>query len=311
MNARLPIVGGSLLLLACAALSLVSACSSDTKTNVPSAAGSGGVGGASGASGKAGASGAGTASGGAGAAGSGGSQAGDGAGGEGGASGEAGASSGGASGAAEAGAAGADTGAACNNGGPACASGSACDTGQCVDVAGALSGLRWELPCTAAHSAVNCACPATDTKHTTLAGTAGKSYSVTLHFRGIVEEKTYSGGTAGNATGSSNPTLFISGGTPAADTWNIYSLAVSSPAQTFYLNAGASGTDQTRLIDYQATITMAFGALVTLTANSVENVETFNRDGSGAPVIVTGVPPAPLAYDGQFVQVDVESVVPM
>lgn len=58
-------------------------------------------------------------------------------------------------------------------------------------------------------------------------------------------------------------------------------------------------------------VTVAAGALVTLTANSVESVETFNRDGSGVPVVVTGVPPAPLAYDGQFVQVDVESVVPM
>jgi hypothetical protein len=307
MNARPPIVAGSLLLLACAALGLVSACGSDTKTNVPDATGSGGAGGAGG---KAGASGAETTGGAAGAADSGGDQAGDSAGGASG-EGERGATSGGASGAAEAGAAGADTGAACNNGGPACASGAACDTGQCVEVAGALSGLRWELPCTAAHGAVNCACPATDIKHATLAGTAGKNYSVTLHFRGIVEEKTYAGGTAGQATGGANSTLFISGGTPAGDTWNIYSLGVSSPAQTFYLNAGASGTDQTRLIDYRATITMASGALVTLTANSVESAETFNRDGSGAPVIVTGVPPAPLAYDGQFVQVDVESVVPM
>lgn len=98
---------------------------------------------------------------------------------------------------------------------------------------------------------------------------------------------------------------------PSGDTWNIYSLVVSSPAQTFYLNAGASGTDQTQLIDYRATVTMAAGALVTLSANSVESVETFNRDSSGTPVVVAGVPPAPLAYDGQFVQVDVEAVVPM
>jgi hypothetical protein len=229
----------------------------------------------------------------------------------GGAAGEGGATTSGASGAGEAGAAGAPAGAACDNGGPACALGAACDSGQCVDVAATLSGLRWELPCTAAHGSVNCACPALDTKQTTLAGTAGKSYRVTLHFRGIVEEKTYTGATSGQATGSSNASLFIAGGTPSGDTWNIYSLVVSSPAQTFYLNAGASGTDQTQLIDYRATVTMAAGALVTLSANSVESVETFNRDGSGTPVVVAGVPPAPLAYDGQFVQVDVEAVVPM
>jgi hypothetical protein len=150
----------------------------------------------------------------------------------------------------------------------------------------------------------------------TLQGTAGKSYDVTLHFRGIVEEKTYSGGTNGGAVGVEadggvDPDLFISGGTPDTGTFNIYELDISAPPQKLYLNSGKSGIDQVFLIDYQATITMQAGATVTLTANSVEGVETFNRGPNGGPaVVVPGVPPAPQTFDGQFVQMDVASINP-
>ena len=219
----------------------------------------------------------------------------------------------GAAGQAGAGGTGGPLGCTSKDGGAACAAGAYCAGDGCVDVATSLSGLRWELPCTGAHGSVNCPCAATDTHMTTLQGTTGTTYDVTLHFRGIVEQKTYSGGTPGGATeevDGGDPSLFISGGTPASDTWNIYELDVSSPAQTFYLNAGSSGTDQVWLIDYRATVTMNAGAVVTLTANSVEGVETFNRGADGTAVVVPGVPPAPDSYDGQFVQVDVESIAP-
>jgi hypothetical protein len=55
---------------------------------------------------------------------------------------------------------------------------------------------------------------------------------------------------------------------------------------------------------------MSAGAVITITANSVEGVETSNQGLDGGPVYVPGVPPYPEPYNGQFVQVDVVSVAP-
>jgi len=321
MNTRFALLARSSLVMTGITLALASACGSDSSTQVDGASGSGGGGGSP--AGHGGASGSSAQGGASGHGGSLAANAGESAGGAAGELGLAGTSAGGTSagaggafetssaggeaGTAEAGAAGAATVPMCSSS-TECDSSAACVASTCVPVAAALTGLRWQLPCTAAHGSVNCACPATDLHTAQLTGQASASYNVTLHFRGIVEQKTYSGGTTGLASGSSNSNLFISGGAPASDTWNIYRLDVSSPAQTFYLNAGASGTDQVWWIDYRATVVMAAGATVTLKADSVESVETFNRNASGTAVVVPGVPPAPDSYDGQFVQVDVESV---
>jgi hypothetical protein len=152
------------------------------------------------------------------------------------------------------------------------------------------------------------------TQTATVLGTTGKTYALTLRFRGEIEQKTYSGYSDGGATaagdGGYNPQLFISGGSTGGGTWNIYSLSISDPAQTYYLNSGSDGIDQTWLIDYRVTVLASSGATVTLTANSVESIETQNRDSSGNAQVVPGVPPDPNPYDGQFVQMDVEAVVP-
>jgi hypothetical protein len=205
---------------------------------------------------------------------------------------------------------------ACNK---PCQAGQTCVSKQCTDVAGALAGLRWELPCSGAGSApVNCAtrydAGLAVVRTATIQGVPGTTYSVTLRFRGIVEEKTYSGATTGGAIGAgpdggTNSNLFVVGGTPSGDTWNIYALGISDPATTYYLNSGASGTDRVFLLDYRASLPMKAGATVTLTANSVEGLETRNIGSDGNPVIVSDIPPAPNPYDGQFVQMDVESVV--
>jgi hypothetical protein len=148
---------------------------------------------------------------------------------------------------------------------------------------------------------------------TTLSGSTGVTYQVTLHFRGIVEQKTYTGVDAGTArTGGSgdagNPAFFVVGGAPNGSTWNIYELDISSPPQTYFLNSGADGINYVWLVDYLAPIPMNAGAVVTLTANSVEGVETSNQAPDGGPVYVPVVPPYPAAYNGQFVQMDIVSV---
>lgn len=171
-------------------------------------------------------------------------------------------------------------------------------------VAAALDGLRWELPCVTNTTAELCTTPAGDpTVSAALTGTAGASYDVTLRFRGVVEPKTYTGGAR---TG-----WFQTGGTPASDTANIYRLTVSNPAQTFYVNAGttrASNALYCEAFDYQATVRAAAGATFTLQAQPLDALQIRNRDQAGTAIVVAGVPPAPQAYAGQFVQMDVVSV---
>lgn len=179
------------------------------------------------------------------------------------------------------------------------------DGKTCENVAGALSGLRWELPCQSAATdpALCTTQTANITKTTTLAGASGTTYAVKLRFRGVVEPKTYNGGVE---TG-----FFSVGGTPATDTANIYRLTVSAPPATFFVNSGttrASTALYAEAIDYEATVDIQAGATVTLTAEPLDALQIKNRDQAGAPFVITGVAPAPSAFDGQFVQMDVVSV---
>ena len=84
-------------------------------------------------------------------------------------------------------------------------------------------------------------------------------------------------------------------------------LDVSSPGQTYFVNQGISHRVVVAL-DYTETVPIASGATVTLHADSRDSYELRNVDSSGQPIVVPGVAPAPGAFDGQFVQMDVVSV---
>ena len=186
----------------------------------------------------------------------------------------------------------------------ACRPGEACVTGICDDVATALSALRWELPCIIddAGDALCVSTPPT-TRTATLTGTPGITYNVTLRFRGVAELETYFGGTSDGA-------YFQTGGTPGGDGWNVYRMDVSEPAQTFFLNGGIGGKYFCVPIDYTKTIKMKAGSKVTLVADPVDAgmYEIKNLDEKGVPIVVPGVPPAPLPFHGQFIQMDILSV---
>ncbi len=184
-----------------------------------------------------------------------------------------------------------------------CSPGSIGDGFTCEDVVGTLDGLRWELPCLE-HAADSIDCvndPTTFTAEATLAGTAGTRYRVSLWIRGVVEEKTYL-----------DPVLvdghFQTGGTYNWDGWNVYSLTVSSPLQTYYLNAGASGQYICYPIDYTATIEVDAEAVVSLFADNANGNEIVNRGKDGNPIYMEGVAPWPDWYDGQFIQMDVTGI---
>lgn len=194
-----------------------------------------------------------------------------------------------------------------------CNPGFICSSG-CQDVAGSLSGLRWELPCLSSLNAQVCVTKTTQTQVASLSGASGVFYNVTLHFRGVVEQKTYSGGGApdgGLADGGVNTGFYVVGATPAADDWNVYKIEVSDPPYTAFLNNGTSGHYYVDALDYTVTVRMKAGSSVTLTANPSDTgpYEIKNMDiVDGGAIVVPNVPPAPAAFDGQFVQMDVTSV---
>ena len=170
----------------------------------------------------------------------------------------------------------------------------------CLAVAGSLSGLLWQLPCTAAGSPA-CATTSNTTVATTLKGALGTTYDVNLRFRGVVEKKTYAGGCSDGA-------YWLSGGADSGDTFNVYELNISSPLQTYFLNVGSSGINNCFAIDYEKTVRIDAGATVSLFANSVDNQEIINVGADGTtPLTVPGVSVAQ-PYNGQFIQMDVLSV---
>ncbi len=188
----------------------------------------------------------------------------------------------------------------------ACNAASACE-GACVEVAASLVAFRIEQRCTNGDSPYCETNGAPSSKIALLKGTQGKAYDLTLRFRGIVEQKKYDGASAAAATGT-RANFFGSGGTPAQDNWNVYSLLVPEPAVTLRLNRGTSGNDYVDRIDYTATIRAAARATLTLAVAPIDNREAKNRDNGGQTLVVPVIPPAPNAFDGQFVQIDVTGV---
>lgn len=171
-----------------------------------------------------------------------------------------------------------------------------------ANVAASLNGLRWELPCTQSTGdpTVCQTLPLVSTS-ATMGGVPGSLYDVTLRLRGVVEISAYVGGT-------SSGYWQIGGAPPAGSTINVYGLDVSSPGSTYYVNQGISHRVVVA-IDYLETVALAAQATVTLRADSRDSLELRNLGASGQPVVVAGVAPAPRAFDGQFVQMDVVSVV--
>lgn len=186
----------------------------------------------------------------------------------------------------------------------ACKPGYVGDGLTCTSIAASLDGLRWQLPCVKPEpSAPDYVCITTPdvTVSATLSGAPTTRYDIRLRLRGVIETKLYLGG-------PSDGGFWSVGGTPTNDAWNIYRLSLTNPPQTHYLNHGPSGLYQCVGIDYAITVRAFGGAKVTLFASAVDSNLSQIRNNVMNPIVVAGVPPAPNAYDGQFIQMDVLSV---
>jgi hypothetical protein len=170
-------------------------------------------------------------------------------------------------------------------------------------VAGVLDGLRWEIPCVGTGGSTCSAKVQKPTKTATLGGDPNQLYEVTLRFRGVVEYHSYTGGKKDG--------LWYVGGRSNQGSFNIYKLETSKPAQVFFLNADKSGIYRCWPIDYTRKIRVQGGSRVILSADAQDGSLISNRDDKGKPIVIPGIPPAPKSYNGQFIQMDVLSVVPV
>jgi len=186
-----------------------------------------------------------------------------------------------------------------------------CFAGDLDKIAAAIDGYRFEFPCKdpmpenpkpGADGVSGRASddPATNDKFTDVkkfGGEAGKKYKVTIRVRGVVEPMMYK-------NGKQDGEYFYIGGEPSNATYNIYQLSVSAPAAHFFFNRQDSVGHRIFTIDYTKTIEIEGGATL-----------TFHGDGQNgrmitnfSKLVVPDVPPAPLPFNGQFIQINVTDV---
>ena len=162
--------------------------------------------------------------------------------------------------------------------------------------AASLASLNFRLPFTSTPNAVpGTTCLLQTEMSATMGGEPGSSYDVTFHVVGIVEMKGYTGG-------SNDGGRWQIGGTPSADTWNIYKVSTSSPAQEFYVNKGTAGVAACFTIDYYVTVQIDAGSLVTFAVNSIASGEIWHNQS------FAGVTDPSQPYPGQWVNVTVTGV---
>lgn len=200
-----------------------------------------------------------------------------------------------------------------------CAAEASCDDGSGVAVCTCNDGffgdgqtctalelpvLRVELPCLAGGCGdPGCQMQETAAAAATLVGDPTVVYDVTLRFRGVVEQNEY--------VGPGQDGFFHPNAAPPAPGWNEFRLQVPEPAGTYYLNSGATGVLQCFELDMQHTIAVRGGEELALSANNgFDSCGVLNMDAQGQPVVVPGIPPAPSAFDGQFIQIDVVDIAP-
>jgi hypothetical protein len=176
--------------------------------------------------------------------------------------------------------------------------------------AAALHMFRIECPCKAGSPTTDGNCdvtPAVDRQNIvkTMGGDPGTVYDVTLRVRGLTEPNTY-------RNGMLQGQRFYIGGTSSQSGYTSYMMTVADPAQHYFFNYNASVGHIHFLLDYQVTVKIRGGSKVTFDVNGAAAGST--PDGHGVAnfdmLVVPDVPPAPMWYNGQFVQLDVVSTLP-
>ncbi|MBW2523408.1 MAG: hypothetical protein JRI23_04510, partial [Deltaproteobacteria bacterium] len=178
------------------------------------------------------------------------------------------------------------------------AGGAGGDDSDLVAMQDAIDGLRVEHECQNV-APTYCDTVGVVTDEITCNADPSILYEVDILVRGIVELTSYQGGTADGY-------LYI-GGSPL-DSWNTYGLEVSDPPAHYWFNGNSCCEAWLKELSIPVTLVVAGDATVTLTGDDRNLLTTINQDQSGNPIVVSGVPPDPAPFDGQFVHVLVTDV---
>ena len=140
--------------------------------------------------------------------------------------------------------------------------------------------------------------PSSDSLAVTVGGVTGQRYGLNLRVRGVVECNPYSGGT------SLGDRFYIGGaaGSASIDTWR---LAISSPAQSFWLNRGASAGPFA--VDEVLTVIADAGATLTL----YYDAQNGDFTGNDTFITVPGTSPFPAPFVGHFLDLELADAAPV
>jgi hypothetical protein len=168
-----------------------------------------------------------------------------------------------------------------------------------------LTGANFLLPCITNGTPNSRACSCSSTVVTqvkTVGGMAGEHWHVTVHIRGVMEQMTYSGGTADGSTG------WYVGGTYGGGN-NYYGFTVSSPPATYFINNGPAAQSNSWIFDYEATFDVDAGATLTFMSSGQDAIMWEGVDVNDLPLSIAGVTDPPQPYNGQWARIDVTNAV--
>jgi len=135
-------------------------------------------------------------------------------------------------------------------------------------------------------------------------GRAGATYDVTLRVRGLFEPTTMQDGTAPDPA---HPYWYVGGATRTPD-YSQWQITVSSPQRTYTLNNYPSVSHTIYKEDFEAPVTVAAGATVTVqvTDGNDRQIDNGARGHPDRQQVIDGVTDKPL--DGQMLRLDVVGV---
>lgn len=135
----------------------------------------------------------------------------------------------------------------------------------------------------------------------TLTGTVGVTYKIGLRVRGVVDLKSYTGG-------SLVQKYVLSGGTPVVDNNTVVSLIINSPAATYFLNVSPELVVPTHNVplDYTLDVLARGDATLTLKVDN-KNFAQYRGDVDGSLIDHDPVG----VYDGIWLRVDTEPSEPL
>jgi hypothetical protein len=141
----------------------------------------------------------------------------------------------------------------------------------------------------------------------TTSGDDSVVYRFTLRIRGVMEPKIYDD-CAGLFSRETNPAdesgqIYVCQGSESTtwpDTYNLWRLTVADPAQVYYLNANTeAGNHRVNTIDGEFEVLVRGGASLSVEFDDLNGGQIRN-----CSLVVPEIDPAPLAYDGNFVQLE-------